>query len=104
MRDTMLRVSRWLLAVLLVIGVAGSILFGGFLHAVVPHDHDNEMIWSLLHAAVRAAEKYIVILPFFCAYALVRLAVARPLIAFAIPRGKSDAALCRGIVAYRRFG
>ncbi len=86
------------------------LVFGGAVHAVMPHDHagGSELVWSSLHGSLRHEDKKP--LAVFSVFAEIGTVLSIVLITrialYAAPRvtDSSFDALRRGIFAYRRFG
>jgi hypothetical protein len=93
--------------------VAFSLLFGGFAHNIVPHEHGHShegeisLIWQNLHAALRHEGGEDMLLPIAYTFSLALSVVAFALVYFeraSVHDPVRGVLLRRGIVAHRRFG
>ena len=106
----MSRSRFWVLP--LIMALAVPLLFGGLLHAVVPHTHsDNAVITSDMHSSFRHEEQAPLALPLLdtvLVFVLTALLVSFQVLMreglLVRERHKIVSALRRGIVSYRRFG
>lgn len=104
---------RSMLRVALVCALVCSLVGGGFIHAVVPHDEGDhhsqkEIVWNTLHAALGHEQKFSFMLSvalFLWFGTVVRLRFLQPSLGFeALAADQRHAHLRRGIADYRRFG
>lgn len=105
----MLRIVSFLMALTLVSALA----FGGFVHAVVPHDdgdahHQGHLIvWGTLHSALQHEDKWLATMAAYLLFALGLVVVnsffrLSPVFAARL-FDERDRHLRKGIVSYRRF-
>jgi hypothetical protein len=100
--------KRRFAGILVACTVALSFAGGGLVHAFIPHDHDNETIWTELHAALRHEDKKAVpdIVPawFIATLASIGILVRMPTVLCELIPLRDLEVVRRGIVKYRRFG
>jgi|GEM_PF-5467875 len=85
-----------------IIALVGVVLFSGFVHAVIPHSHENDVVWQELHIVAQGAYKAVTVSAWLVLLAVLisRIQVApESHYIVAIPQYIS-----RGIAKHRRFG
>lgn len=89
------------------------LMFGGFFHAVVPHDHsDNGVITNNMHASFLHEEKFLLAVPNFSAFFSIIVATSVLVVSYNVLKlgarmiwagGAYASSLRRGVFSYRKF-